>query len=389
MCSQGRQVARHRLQVQEHKRLLGLYGYLLVHRVAAVFLYPVHADKPAVLTVGYAELAVALLDGGRAHRHVVRHRIDGTGIAHADVALLARAQLHAQQHAAVGSAHHVLQQLALAAAGGALVHHHHLVLIGRDDARGGGVGRHPALALADVQQHAVNALLGGGAGVEVVGEHLVQLLAAAVDDHLLAAEARVAEGRGHIDDRPRREVLHLADVHKGLQLAHGKGEEGRVARADEHGVVAVVIAAGLEGHQHQLLARQPVERDAAQVGEFVAVDLLKAGLVGGQVVADAHAVRVAPAHIVLREVDGGAVFAAHDLRFLDAAALHVVGDLYLIRVLVAEDELEEHLLAGGDDDAGTVVDDLAQLIGEGESLKEYVHICLAFRAQARKKLYTF
>ena len=87
--------ARHGLQVQEHQRLLRVYGDALIHGVAAVGGDAVHADEPAVLAVHEAELAAALLDAGRAHGHVVRDGGDGTGIAHAYIALLARHEVHA------------------------------------------------------------------------------------------------------------------------------------------------------------------------------------------------------------------------------------------------------------------------------------------------------
>ena len=237
------------------------------------------------------------------------------------------------------------------------------------------MGRDPALLLAYVEQHAVDALLRGGAGVEVVGEDLVQVRQAVVDDDLLAAEVRVPEGRRDVDHRAGLEVVHRADVHKGLELGHGEAEEGRVARADQHGLVAVVVAAGLEGHEYELLLRQPAERLYPELVELVAVDVLKAGLVGGLVVGDAHTVGVAAAHVVLGVVDGGAVLAADDLRLLDGLAVDVVQHLDLARMLIAEYQLEEDLLAGGDDDARAVVDDPAQLLGERETLEKYVH-CL-------------
>ena len=358
-----------------------MYGYALVHRVAAVGGDAVHADEPAVLAVHKAELAAVFLDAGRAHCHVVRHGRYRTGVAHADIALLACHQVHAQQHAAVGAAHDVLQQLALAAARGALVHHDHLVLIGRDYPRRGGVGRDPALLLAYVEQHAVDALLRRGAGVEVVGEDLVQALHPVVHHDLLAVKVRVPEGRRGIDDGARLEVVHRPYIHKGLQLRHGKAEESRVPRADQHRLVAVIIAAGLEGHQYELLPGQPAQGLHPQLVKLISVYILKPRLIRRQVVGNAHAVWVAPAHIVLGIVHCGAVAAADDLSLFDYLAMYVVEHLDLARVLVSEYELKEHLLAGRDDDARAVVNDPAELLRERKSLKKYVHAYLTFRAR--------
>lgn len=82
--------------------------------------------------------------------------------------------------------------------------------------------RDPALLLADVEQHAVYALLGGGAGVEVIRENLVQVLHPVVDDDLLAVEVRVTEGRRGIDHRAGLEVVHRPDVNEGLSCAIAK-----------------------------------------------------------------------------------------------------------------------------------------------------------------------
>ena len=202
----------------------------------------------------------------------------------------------------------------------------------------------------------------------------MQLAAAAVDDDLPPAEVRVPEGRRGVDDGAGLEVLHGADVDEGLELRHGEAEEGRVARADQQAVVAEVIAAGLEGHEYELLPGQPAEGLRAQLGEVVAVYVLKARLVGVLIVAYAHAVRVAAAHVVLGEVDRRAVLAADDLRLLYRVAVDVVEDFYLIGVLVAEYELKELVLARGDYDAGAVVYDLPQLLRKLEAFKEYVQV---------------
>ena len=211
----------------------------------------------------------------------------------------------------------------------------------------------------------------------------MQVLHPVVDDDLLAVEVRVTEGRRGIDHRAGLEVVHRPDVHEGLELRHRKAEESRVPRADQHGLVAVVIAAGLEGDQDELLLRQPAERLYPELVELIAVDLLEAGLIRGQVVCDAHAVRVSPAHIVLRVVDGRAVAAADDLGLLHDLAVYIVEHLDLPRVLIAEDQLEEHLFACGDDNARAVVDNPTELLGKGKSFKKYVHLPTSLSAPGR------
>ena len=146
---------------------------------------------------------------------------------------------------------------------------------------------------------------------------------------LLSGEMRVSEGRSDIDYAARREAgLDVEDALKALHIRQRQREECRVHRADHQAVIAVILSAGLEGQEDYLLRRQPVHSLLAELGELVAVDVLKAGLVGRQIVAYAHAVRIAAAHIVLHEVDHGAVLAAHDLRFLhDAHARQRVADV--------------------------------------------------------------
>ena len=283
--------------------------------------------------------------------------------------LVARDGVEPHQHPAVLVPVDVLQKLALAAAGGPLVHHHHLVFIGGDDPGGGGVGGDPALVLPDVQQDAVHALLGGGAGIEVVGKDLVEVLAPAVDHHLLAVEVGVAEGGRHVHHGPGLELLLLPDVQKRLELGQGEGEEGGVAGAHQHGGIAVLIPARLEGHQDELLGGQPIEGLLPQVGERVAVHLVELGLVGGEVVGHPHAVRVPAAHVVLGEVHHRAVFAADHIGLPHGLALHVVEHLDAVGALVAEDELEQGLLALRDDDAGALLDHRFQLLREDEAVQ--------------------
>ena len=94
---------------------------------------------------------------------------------------------------------------------------------------------------------------------EVIRETLVQVLHPVVDDDLLAVEVRVTEGRRGIDHRAGLEVVHRPMSTKAWSCAIIAKPESRVPRADQHGLVAVVIAAGLEGDQDELLLRQPAE----------------------------------------------------------------------------------------------------------------------------------
>ena len=81
----------------------------------------------------------------------------------------------------------------------------------------------------------------------------------------------------------------------------------------------MAVGARVERQHHDLLIAQPVERLLPELGELIAKAVLEAGLVGRQLVADGHAVRIAAAHIVLHEVDHAAVLAAHHLGLLNRA----------------------------------------------------------------------
>ena len=252
--------------------------------------------------------------------HIVGNGVDLTGLAQAQVIFLTADGVDAHQQLAVLVPVDLLQHLALAAAGSALVHEDHLVLIGGLQHGGGGVVGDPALVLADVQQDGEHALLGRGAGIEVVGKDLMQVLAAAVDNHLLAVKMGVTERRRHIDDGPGLIVLlHVKDADEALHIGQGEGEESSVHGADHQAVIAVVLPAGLERQDDQLLAGQPVHGFLPEFGELVAIFFLEKRLVGGQIVPNAHTIRITAAHIVLHEVDHGAVLAADHLGLLHKA----------------------------------------------------------------------
>ena len=317
------------VHVEELQRLTRMDADALIGGAVAVVVIAVHAQEPAVLCIDDDQMAGAVLHILVRHDHIVGNGVDLAGFAHAEVIFLARDGMRTEQEAAVLLMVDFLKHLALAAARCALVHENDLVFIRSLKQRRRGMVGYPALVLADIEQHGEHALLCGGAGIEVIGKDLVQLLAALMHNDLLAGEMRVSEGRSDIDYAARREAgLDVEDALKALHIRQRQREECRVHRADHQAVIAVILSAGLEGQEDYLLRRQPVHSLLAELGELVAVDVLKAGLVGRQIVAYAHAVRIAAAHIVLHEVDHGAVLAAHDLRFFhDAHAWQRVADV--------------------------------------------------------------
>ena len=133
--------------------------------------------------------------------------------------------------------------------------------------------------------------------------------------------------------------------------------------------------------QHDdLLRREPVERLLTKRREVIAEAVLKARLVGGQIVADGHAVRVAAAHVVFHEVDDAAVLAAHDLRFLDRAlALNGVDHVIAGGVRGAVGHFLQLLLRLGVGDALALLQCLRHL---GRKLKS-VEIVVGIHAASR------
>ena len=279
-----------------------------------------------------------------AQRHVVGHRAQRAGLPHGDVAALAGHRVLAQQQAAVGFAVHVLQHLALAAAAGALVHDGDDVVVGGDHLDRGAVGGDPALALADGEQHAVHALLGAGAGIQVEGVDLVAVGHAVVHHHLPAVAVGVAERRRQEDDGAWREAVFDVDAGQHpLQIGEGAGEERCVAGGDQQRVVAELAAAGDERQGDQLLLSEPAQDLRAQRRErgIEAVDearLLRRPLVGHH-----HAIGIAPPHVGLDVVHRHPVAAAGHHRLHDpAVARYVVRHLELhLPVGLAERQLQE------------------------------------------------
>ncbi len=239
-------------------------------RVGAVVLDVVDAHEPGVLGVAQMQLAVTGLQARVAHRHVVGNRAQVAGArGQVDRAHVVAQDIAAEDERAVRPAVGVFEHLALARAARALVHEGDDVVVGRDDLDGRAVGDDPALVLADVDEDAVDALLGARPRIEVVAEELVQvgLGAAVVDDDLAAVEMRVAEGRRDVDDRPRDEVLaQVVGVEDPLKQREAEGEEAGVGGSDDGGGDAGLGLAGDEREDDEVLLGQPLEASARGAG---------------------------------------------------------------------------------------------------------------------------
>ena len=367
--------ADHALDIEEAERLVGLGADAFIHRVAAIMGHTVHAEEPAVLAVDDTELAVVALDGGIAGRHIVADRFDSAGLAKVEDGFFACDRMGREQDAVILHAGNVLKHFALAAAGSALVHDYDVVIVLCGDAGRRRVGGHPAFLLADVEQHGINALLRGRAGVEVVGKDLMAVVEAVMDADLTAVEVGVAEGGGDVDDRAGLVALGLFGGDEALQLCECERKECGVARADEYGLIAVDVAAGVEGHDNKLLGLEPFHGFLTDVGEVVAVNVFEFGLIGGLVVGDAHAVGVAAAHVILCVVDADAIFGANYGCFGDLAfAGDVVYDVIFARAPGAEDHFVEFGLCGGDEDAFAFFDHVLQFGRPGEFAQQSVHL---------------
>ena len=221
----------------------------------------------------------------------------------------------------------------------------------------------PALLLADVEQNRVNALLRGRTRIEVVGKYFVAVVQTVVDNDLLALEMGVTERGCNVDDRARLVALGLLSVDKALKMCQREGEKCALLRADEHGAVAVFVAAGIERHQNELLRLEPFHGLLTQLVELVAVNVSKALFVGRLVVRDAHAVRLAAAHVVLGEVNGCTVLAADNVRFLEQTlAGYVKYNVVHISMLGTEYHVVQLCLAGRHGNALAVFDHVGQFL---------------------------
>ena len=314
--------------------------------------------------------------------HIVSDWVDLTGLAEGQVILFTADSVDTHEQTVILFAVDLFEHLALAAAGSALMHEDRLHFIRRFEPCGGGVVGYPALVLADVKKHGEHALLCGGAGIEVIGKDLVQVLAALVDNDLLAVEVSVAEGRGDIDDGAGSEaVLDLVNADKALHICKRQREERGVHRADHKAVIAVIPAAGVEGQHYKALGAEPLHGLLAELGELIAVDVGKARLIGGQIVTDTHAVGIAAAHIVLHEVDSGAVLAADDLGLLDKTlAVDAVAHVKLGGVRGAVAHLDELLLGFGIAEAVGVFQCLHEILRQNElcQISVCIHVLTSF-----------
>ena len=241
----------------------------------------------------------------------------------------------------------MLQHLALAAAAGALVHDGDDVVVGGDHLHRRSVRGDPALALADGEQHAVHALLGARAGIQVEGVDLVHVGHAVVHHHLAAGAVGVAKRRRQEDDGARRETVFDVDAGQhALQVGERGGEECRVLGGDQQRVVTELAVAGDERQGDQLLLAEPGEDVTAHGCERGVEAVHETRLFGRALVRHHHAVGVAAAHVGLGVVHRHAVAAAGNPR-LDhpAAARHVVRHLELRVAVFAERELDELIAA--------------------------------------------
>ena len=157
-------------------------------------------------------------------------------------------------------------------------------------------------------------------------------------------------------------------------MCQREGEERALLRADEHRAVAVFVAAGIERHQNELLRLEPFHGLLTQLVELVAVNVSKALFVGRLVVRDAHAVRLAAAHIVLGEVNGCTVLAADNVRFLEQTlAGYVKYNVVHISMLGTEYHVVQLCLAGRHGNALAIFDHVGQFLCEREFLEQRVH----------------
>ena len=351
-------------------------AYALILRAVAVVVIAVHAQEPAVLRVSNDEVAGVVLHILVGKDHIVGDRVDLTGLAEGQVILFTADGVDTHEQAVILLAVDLFEHLALAAAGSALMHEDGLHLVRRFESRSGSVVGYPAFVLADVKQHREHALLRGGAGIEVICKDLVQILAALMDNDLLAVEVGVTERRRDIDDGAwSKAVLDIVDADKALHIRKGQRKERGVHRADHKAVIAVIPSACVERQHYKALGAEPIHSLLAELGELIAVDVGKTRLVGRQIVADAHAVGVAAAHIVLHEVDGSAVLAADDLGLLDKTlAVDAVAHVKLGGVRGAVAHLDELLLGLGIAEAVGIFQRLHEILGQNELCQ--ISVCI-------------
>lgn len=194
--------------------------------------------------------------------------------------------------------------------------------------------------------------------------------------HLPALEVGVPERRRHEHQAAGGVGAELIQGDPALQVHQGEGEERGVGGDHGEGGVAVGEASGLEGDDGEGLGGQPRQGLAADRIEGAALPLGVAGLVGGPLVRDPHAVGIAAADVVLGVVDRDAVPAPGDRGLHDPGAGggggDVVGHLEGLgggqaAAVAAEGEVEQFGAGAGDDDAGGAFEGVAHLSGQRDA----------------------
>ncbi len=148
----------------------------------------------------------------------------------------------------------MFKHLALAAATGAFVGNDDPVVVRGNNLNRGTMHGDPLLDLADIQQHAIDALLGARAGIEVVAEQLVHSVESVMHDHLFSGKVRVAKSRGDINDRTRGKVRrNLVAAQNTLEQSQTQGKETAVGRRDDQCMGALLVSAGVEWEDGQRL----------------------------------------------------------------------------------------------------------------------------------------
>ncbi len=235
MLPRQARAARHNVVVQKNQRLRRIDAQPLQVRRRAVAVNVVHAHKPAILRIGHGEPSACALVLGMRAGHVVRNRPQMAGLGQVQRALFLGDHVRPDQQPPILHAVDVLGHLALAAAAGALVHQDQLVLIRRHHGHRRAVVGRPALALAFVQQHGVDALLRARPRIQVVGKNLLVRGLAIVHHHLPPAKVRMPERRrnkqhsaGHLEIR-----RNLAARNHPLQIRQRRRKKRRLPRHNQ------------------------------------------------------------------------------------------------------------------------------------------------------------
>ena len=202
--------AGHGVDVEEEQGAGRMHAQAFEGRVGAVLADVVDAHEPCVFRVLDVEGSVASVLKRATQGHVVGDGPEEASAGQDEVVFLAGEDVASEEEAAVFFAVDVFEHFAFAAAAGAFMGDGQAVVVGSNDLDGGAVHGDPAFAFAAVEEHAVDAFLCAGAGIEVVAEHFIEVFAAAVDDHLPAIEMGVAENRS--DEYDAADIRGRGDV---------------------------------------------------------------------------------------------------------------------------------------------------------------------------------